>query len=103
MTEDKKVSTTKLLVIDTKALKTLSYVGNERGGEADLPDPNGEQDFTAKELIPQLNAFREDADAAIYRRKQEEEKQAEVAKKLKAATEEYSTWFNLLVKTNEPS
>lgn len=99
---EKKVSTTKLVIIDTKTNVALSYVGSERGGEAHLPDPNGDDDFTAKELIGQLNDFREDADQAAYRAKVERERKKVLGQKLTAATKEYEGWFDRLVPQEEP-
>jgi hypothetical protein len=103
MSEDKKESTTKLVLIDTKALKAFSYVGSQRGGEADLPDPDSDLDISGAELAAQLNAFREDADDAIYREKVKAEATQALRKRLMAQHEDYKTWFNLLVKSNDDS
>ena len=65
--DNKAVSNTKLVVINTKTLVAESFEGNFKCGKANLPDPKGDDDFTAKELIGQLNDFREAADGARYR------------------------------------
>jgi hypothetical protein len=100
-TVEKKVSTKKLVVIDTKKLVATSFEGTYKCGEAHLPNPNDDDEFTAAEITAQLNGFREAADGAYYRAKAEEERLAALGKKLTDATKEYEGWFDRLVPEEE--
>lgn len=95
--EEKKVSTTRLVVIDTKTRVAKSFEGTYECGEAHLPDPNEDDAIPASEIIEQINGFREAADGAYYRAKAEEERKAVLGKKLTDATAEYDSWYERLV------
>lgn len=98
MEDAKKVSTTKLVVIDTKTRVARAFVGNEFGGEANLPDPNDEGEdgnFTAAQLIPQLNEFRESADVLRVKAKEKADKIAATGKRFVELTTEFDTWFTV--------
>jgi hypothetical protein len=98
MTEDTKpVSTTKLVVIDTKTRVAKSFEGTFACGEGHLPDPNDEGEegnFTAKELIGQLNTFREAADGAQTRAKEKADNLAATSKHIGELSAEYEVWFD---------
>jgi len=94
--EEKKVSNTKLVVIDTKTLVAKSFEGNFPCGEAHLPNPNGEDEYTAVEITEQLNDFLKAADGARYRAIAEADKKAAIGKKLVELTNEYEGWFDRL-------
>jgi hypothetical protein len=96
MDDTKPVSTTKLVVIDTQKRIAKSFEGTFACGEGHLPDPNDEGEegeFTAKELIGQLNTFREAADGAQVRAKNKAEKIAAIGKRMTELTDEYDSWF----------
>jgi hypothetical protein len=59
------MSKTKLVVIDTKTCVARSYHGNHPCGVANLPDPE-DGEFSAVQIIRELNDFRMAADAEKY-------------------------------------
>jgi hypothetical protein len=95
--EEKKVSSTKLVVIDTQKRVAHSYVGTYKCGEAHLPDPN-EDDYTAVEMTEQLSAFLHAADEARYRAIAAKELAEKNGKAMVEATKEYDAWFERLVR-----
>jgi len=100
--EEKKVSSTKLVVIDTQTRVAHSYVGTYKCGEAHLPDPNDDNEgYTAVEITEQLNAFLEAADEARYRAIAAKELAEKQGKAMVEATKEYNAWFDRLVPEEE--
>jgi hypothetical protein len=95
--ELKAVSTTKLLVIDTKTGVAKSFEGNFECGEAHLPD-----EFNAKSMKAELNEFRLSADGARVRAQALKDKQAETGKRIAELSAEYGFWFKKLGMEVEP-
>lgn len=89
-TNDKAVSKTKLVVIDTTIGVAKSFEGNFECGEAHLPD-----EFYAAEMIEQLNEFRLAADGARAREQQETDRKIELGKVITSLSNQYSYWFDL--------
>lgn len=93
------MSKTKLLVIDTQTRVVHSFEGNYRCGEAHLP---ADEDLgPAKQLIEELNGFRETADERRYKKEQAEEERVALRKRLMEKHNEFDQWFTLLVERNE--
>src|ERR1700757_798977 len=99
--EEKKVSTTKLVVIDTKTRVARSFEGTFACGEAHLPDPNEDEGYTAHDITEQLNEFLKAADGARYRAIAKADKIAAQGKAMVEATKEYNAWFDRLVPEEE--
>lgn len=97
-TVEKKVSSTKLVVIDTQTRVAHSYVGTYKCGEAHLPDPNEDNGYTAVEMTEQLSEFLHAADEARYRAIAAKELAEKQGKAMVEATKEYDAWFERLVR-----
>lgn len=85
------MSTTKLVVIDTKTGVAKSFEGNFECGEAHLP----EGEFNASEITEQLNDFRLSADGARVRAQELEDQNIATGKRITELSTEYARWFDL--------